>query len=343
MQNISRSQYYASIMLFLGLLLSCALALCVGPASLSLAEVSQSLLQWLQSSSFSNVILWHIRIPRLLLGLMVGAGLAVCGAALQGLFRNPLADPGLIGVSSGASLGAAFSIVLGARLFDWPLLQLWLTPLFAFVCGALVTLLVYRLASAQGKTQVATLLLAGVAIQAITGAGVGLLTYMADDHQLRDLTFWSMGSLGGAQWPTVGVTAVIVLPALWMLCRQARGLNAMLLGEAEAGHIGINVERLKLKIILFSALLVGAAVSAAGMIGFVGLVVPHLIRLLFGAEHKFLIITSAVLGGVLLVLADVAARTMVSPAELPIGILTALIGGPFFIYLLLQQRQRISL
>lgn len=339
----SHPRPFASISLLLALLFSSALALCVGPVSLSLSEVTQSLLQWLQSSSFNSVILWHIRIPRLLLGLMVGAGLAVCGAVMQGLFRNPLADPGLIGVSSGASLGAAFSIVLGARLFDISWLQLWLTPLFAFVCGALVTVLVYRLASTQGKTQVATLLLAGVAIQAITGAGIGLLTYLADEHQLRDLTFWSMGSLGGAQWPAVTVTAALLLPALWGLCRQAEGLNAMLLGEAEAGHIGINVERLKLKIILFSALLVGAAVSAAGMIGFIGLVIPHLIRLLFGADHRFLIPASAVLGGVLLVLADVAARIIVRPAELPIGILTALIGGPFFIYLLLQQRQRIAL
>ncbi|PIE37368.1 MAG: hypothetical protein CSA54_01480, partial [Gammaproteobacteria bacterium] len=235
---------------------------------------------WQQIDSSDAIVLWHIRIPRLLLGLLVGAGLAVCGAVMQGLFRNPLADPGLIGISSGAALGAALAIVLGHRLLGDTPLQAWLTPLASFVMGSLVTLLVYQIASQQGKTQVATLLLAGIAMQAIAGAAVGLLTYLADDAQLRDLTFWSMGGLGGAQWQTVGVTACLLLPTTALLLTQARGLNAMLLGEAEAEHLGICVERLKQWCIILTALLVGGAVSAAGMIGFVGLVVPHLIRLL---------------------------------------------------------------
>lgn len=335
----------ASSILLAALLLASVLAVCIGPVSLSLMELWQALstLTNTAAESTSQVILWHIRIPRLLLGLMVGAGLAVCGAVMQGLFRNPLADPGLIGVSSGAALGAAFSIVMGGSIALVPALQQWVTPIFAFVAGMVVTVFVYRIASTSGKTQVATLLLSGVAMMAIAEAGVGLLTYMADDNQLRDITYWRMGSLGGAQWETVMVTASLLIPSLIILLYQSRGLNAMLLGEAEASHIGIRVERLKLLIITFSALLIGAAVSAAGSIGFVGLVVPHLIRLSLGADHRFLIPASAVLGGVLLVLADIAARTIVSPAELPIGILTALIGGPFFIYLLLQQRARVIL
>lgn len=334
----------ASAFLLVALLVSAILAVILGPIALSLDQLCQALLALINGGdSPEQVILWHIRIPRLLLGLMVGAGLAVCGAVMQGLFRNPLADPGLIGVSSGASLGAALSIVLGGQLMlatEW---QRWLTPFSAFVFGAAVTLVVYKLASSRGRTEVATLLLAGVAIQAVTGAGIGLLTYLADDTQLRDLTFWSMGSLGGAQWNTVFVTAALSIPTLLVLLGLSRGLNALLLGEAEAAHIGIQVERLKILAITFSALLVGASVAAAGMIGFVGLVAPHLIRLSLGADHHFLLPASAVLGGVLLVLADVLARTIVSPAELPIGILTALIGGPFFIYLLLQQRERVML
>lgn len=334
----------AGLFLLAALLVSAVLAVSLGPVSLTLEQLYQALLTVLKGGDSSEqVILWHIRIPRLLLGLLVGSGLAVCGAVMQGLFRNPLADPGLIGVSSGASLGAALSIVLGGQLMlaaEW---QRWLTPFSAFIFGAAVTLLVYKLASSRGRTEVATLLLAGVAIQAVAGAGIGLLTYLADDTQLRDLTFWSMGSLGGAQWNTVAVTAVLSLPTLLVLLRLSRGLNALLLGEAEAAHIGIQVERLKILAITFSALLVGVSVAAAGMIGFVGLVTPHLIRLSLGSDHRFLLPASAILGGVLLVCADVLARTLISPAELPIGILTALIGGPFFIYLLLQQRARVML
>jgi iron complex transport system permease protein len=259
---------------------------------------------------------------------------------MQGLFRNPLADPGLIGISSGATLGASLAIVLGQTLISNAVIQPWLTPLSAFVFASIVTLIVYRLATREGQTNVATLLLAGVAIQAITLSGVGLLTYMADDTQLRDMTFWSMGSLGGAQWQTLMITALFFVPAIAVLFKQASGLNAMLLGEAEARHIGVSVEQLKIMIILFSTLLVGVLVAASGLIGFIGLVVPHLVRLLIGADHRYLLPASALLGASLLVLADTAARTLVSPAELPIGILTALIGGPFFVYLLLQQRQR---
>lgn len=333
------------IVLLAALLLACVLAVCIGPVALSLPDLSLALLNIIHGvdGAQEQVILWHIRIPRLLLGLMVGAGLAVCGAVMQGLFRNPLADPSLIGVSSGASFGASFAIVMLGQLAVAPELRIWIIPVFAFVAGMSVTLLVYRIASTGGKTQVATLLLAGVAMMAIAEAGVGLMTYLADDNQLRDITYWRLGSLGGADWKTLAVTTTLLLPSLFILLRQSRGLNAMLLGEAEAGHVGIRVERLKIVIIVFSALLIGAAVSAAGTIGFVGLVVPHLIRLTLGADHKFLLPASAILGGVILVLADIVARTIVSPAELPIGILTALIGGPFFIYLLLQQRAKVIL
>lgn len=281
-------------------------------------------------------ILVHLRLPRVALGVLVGASLAVCGALLQGLFRNPLADPGLIGVSSGSALAAATWIVFGASL--GPMLAGIGLPLAAFAGGLAATLVVYRIGRHAGRTLVATMLLAGVAVAALCGALLGLLLFVADDAALRAITFWSLGSLGGATWPGVAMSAPLlvapVLAAPWL----ARGLNALLLGEAAAFHLGVRVERLKRGTIGLTALGVGAAVAASGMIGFVGLVVPHLVRLALGPDHRTLLPASALLGALLLVLADLVARTIVAPAELPIGIVTALAGGPFFLWLLLRER-----
>lgn len=333
------------------MLLSAVLCLCVGAVSIELSDIWAVLTSGLTgqgvdySLHMSHSILFHIRLPRVLLCLLVGACLGVTGATMQGLFRNPLADPGLIGVSAGSALGASVAIVLGhallpvvvpAVILAWA--QLVFVPVCAFLGGVGVTFLVYKLASQHGKTQVATLLLAGVAIQAMAGAGIGLLTYMADDTQLRDLTFWSMGSFAGAQWQQLAMVAVFLVPALIFLACQGRSLNAFLLGEYEAGHIGIRVEVVKRKLIVVTALAVGVAVSATGMIGFVGLVVPHLIRLAFGANHRFLLPMSLLLGATLLLWADTLARTLISPAELPIGILTAILGAPFFMFLLIRYR-----
>ena len=288
-----------------------------------------------------EAIVLSIRLPRTLLGVLIGGGLAVAGAAMQGLFRNPLADPGLVGVSSGAAVAAVATIVLGATALDFATRTLgpFALSIAAFGGGAATTLLVYRLSLIHGSVSVSTMLLAGIAINAVAGAVTGIFTFAADDAQLRSLTFWSMGSLGGATWPAVAAAAPLTGLATLALLRYARHLNALLLGEAEAGHLGCNVERLKRAVVVLVALSVGAAVAVAGIIGFVGLVVPHLLRLTLGPDHRLLLPGAALLGASLLLGADLIARTLVAPAELPIGIVTAVIGGPFFIYLLQRGRR----
>ncbi|MBK1706004.1 FecCD family ABC transporter permease [Halochromatium glycolicum] len=337
-----------SLAALLALMLSVALlSIAIGPVAIPLAEVLHTLgalagLPVAEVAPQHEAVILSIRLPRTLLGLLVGAGLAVAGAAMQGLFRNPLADPGLIGVSAGAALAAVSVIVLGGQglAFLTQALGPFSLPIAAFAGGLVTTLLVYRLASRDGRTSVTTLLLAGIAINALAGAGTGLLTYLADDQQLRTLTFWSMGSLGGATWPEVGSAALLIAVPLLALPLLARTLNALLLGEAEAGHLGIAVQRMQPLIVALAALAVGAAVAVSGIIGFVGLVVPHLLRLALGPDHRLLLPGAALLGGSLLLLADLLARTLVTPAELPIGILTALLGGPFFLALLLRWQRR---
>jgi len=332
----------------LGLLLSLVLwlSLALGPVSLPLGDTLRAALRLLglplaadASVQQAELILSQIRMPRTLLGLAVGMVLALCGVAMQGLFRNPLADPGLVGVSSGAALGAAVAIVGGAAFGGLPeAFAPYLLSACAFVGGLLVTALVYRLGRRDGQTNVATMLLAGIALTALAGAAIGLFTYLADDATLRTLTFWNLGSLNGASyarlWPLLLATLAV---ALW-LPRRARALNALLLGESEARHLGFDVERLKRELVFCTALGVGAAVAAAGLIGFIGLVVPHLMRLLVGPDHRLLLPASALAGASLLLLADLVARLALAPAELPIGIVTALIGAPFFLYLLVRGR-----
>jgi len=288
------------------------------------------------------LVLTAIRVPRVLLAIGVGGGLAVSGAVMQGLFRNPLADPGLIGVSSGASLAAVVTIVLSSTLLgawsDW--LGAFLLPAAAFGGGVIATLIVYRLATRNGQTSVTTMLLAGIAINALGGAGTGLMIFIADDDQLRDLTFWTLGSLGGATWTQLAVVGPCLLGGMLVAPLLARPLNALLLGESEARHLGIRTERVKTLVVLLAAGVVGAAVAVSGIIGFVGLVVPHLLRLSVGPDHRVLVPGSALLGGTLLLGADLLARTIVAPAELPIGIVTALVGAPFFLWLLLRDRKR---
>lgn len=328
-------------LLLLAFLLSLALgAVAIHP--LDTLKALGSLVGLAEVAPETRLIIEHIRLPRSLMGLMVGATLALTGAVMQGLFRNPLADPGLIGVSSGAALGAALMIVLGSWLLSG-LPSGWMpyaTVLGAFGGGVLTTLLVYRLGQTAQGTSVASMLLAGIAIAAISGAFIGLLSYIADDTMLRTLTFWNMGSLGGASAEKVAVLALCCALVWWRLPRQAKALNALLLGESEARHLGIDVERVKRELVLLTALGVGACVAAAGLIGFVGLVVPHLVRLVLGADHRRVIPASMLLGGGLLLLADVVARLVVAPAELPIGILTALLGAPLFLILLLRAQRR---
>lgn len=328
--------------LLTGLLLAVALlSLGSGAIPIPPTRVLDALAQgWSgQARTRDALVILDIRLPRTLLGLMVGAGLAVSGALMQGLFRNPLADPALVGVSSGAGLAAACVIVLGdrtlARLGLPGPLPYAVLPVAAFLGGLVATLALYVLATRSGRTSVATMLLAGIALGALAGAMTGLLVYASDDRQLRDLTFWSLGSLGGANWIKVAASAPLILPVLAAVPVLGRGLNALVLGEAEAFHLGVRVERLKRTCIMLVAVAVGTGVAAAGVIGFVGLVVPHALRLIVGSEHRLLLPASALLGGALLVLADVAARVAAAPAELPIGIITAMIGAPVFLWLLL--------
>jgi iron complex transport system permease protein len=287
----------------------------------------------------AELILGQIRLPRSLLGLCVGIVLALSGVAMQGLFRNPLADPGLVGVAGGAALGAAIAIVGGSMVGGLPpALAPYLLSICAFTGGLIVTAVVYRFGRRDGQTNVATMLLAGVALTAMSGAGVGLFTYLADDATLRSLTFWNLGSLNGASYPRLWPLLLVTLGVAIWLPRRASALNALLLGESEARHLGFNVERIKLELVLCTALGVGAAVAAAGLIGFIGLVVPHLMRLLVGPDHRVLLPASLLAGASLLLLADLVARLVLAPAELPIGIVTALIGAPFFLYLLVRGR-----
>lgn len=287
---------------------------------------------------FLEEVLWKVRLPRALMGLAVGATLAMCGVAMQGLFRNPLADPGLIGVSSGAAVGAAIAIVAGASLGGIPaFIEPYLLAICAFCGGLVVTVLVYRLGTRDGRTHVTTMLLAGVALTALSAAITGTFTYMADDSALRTLTFWNLGSLNGANYARLWPLLVAALLVAAYLPQQAKALNALLLGESEARHLGFEVERLKRQLIICTALGVGAAVAAAGMIGFIGLIIPHLMRLIVGPDHRYLIPASALAGATLLLMADVVARSVMAPAELPIGIVTALVGAPFFLYLLTRR------
>lgn len=296
-------------------------------------------------SQRDRIIIYDIRLPRMVLGVLVGAALAVAGAVLQGLFRNPLADPGIIGVSAGAGLGAVSMIVLGGTALAPVTLALgiYALPVAAFA-GALATVLVlYGIATRQGRTSVATMLLAGIALGALAGAFTGVLVFMADDRQLRDLIFWQLGSLAGATWTKIAGAGPIIALALLATPFLARGLNAFALGEATAKHLGVPVQRFKYMAILTATAATGAAVAVSGGIGFIGIVVPHLLRLAIGPDHRYLLPASALLGAILLLLADAVARTIVAPAELPIGIVTAAGGAPFFLWILLRKRSLIDL
>lgn len=289
-----------------------------------------------------RIVLMDLRLPRLALGILIGAALAVSGAVMQGLFRNPLADPGIIGVGAGAGLGAVFAIVLGGALPAW-LAGAHLVSLMAFAGGWCSTLLLYRVATRAGRTSVATMLLAGIALGALAGAAIGIMTYMADDRQLRDLTFWGMGSLAGASWVKIAAALPLMLPAILLSPLLARGLNGLALGEAAAAHTGLPVQRIKLCAIMAVAAATGAAVAVSGGIGFIGIVVPHLLRLASGPDHRWLLPNAAVLGAILLCLADIVARMVVAPAELPIGIVTAVLGAPVFLWILLSRRGAVDL
>jgi len=332
----------AHLWLALLLLATAALSLETGASGVSLRG-------WLtgadDNAALGHLILWEVRLPRIALGALVGAALAVSGAVMQGLFRNPLADPGIVGVSAGAGLGAIAAIVLGGMLPQamQAVLGIYTVTLAAFFGGWASVLLLYAVATRGGRTSVATMLLAGIALGALSGAVSGLLVYAADDQQLRDLTFWGLGSLAGATWAKLASAAPIIVVAVLGAACLGRGLNALALGEATALHLGIPVQRVKTLAVLCVAGATGAAVAVSGGIGFVGIVVPHLLRLATGPDHGPLLINSALLGASLLLAADMIARLVIAPAELPIGIVTAVLGAPVFLWILLRRRGLVDL
>lgn len=334
-----------TVVLFFLLIAVSVFSLAWGASGTSLWRALADLAAGRELSRLDQVILFDIRLPRLCLGILVGASLAVSGTMMQGLFRNPLADPGIVGVSAGAGLAAISAIVLGT-LLPTPLRDLvgnYLIPIAAFFGGWGSTLILYRVSTRHGQTSVATMLLAGIALGALAGALSGILVYMADDNQLRDLTFWGMGSLAGATWAKVLAATPIILAALAASPFIARGLNGLALGEAAAGHIGISVQRIKNISILAVAGATGAAVAVSGGIGFIGIVVPHLLRLATGPDHHSLLPNAALLGASLLLAADMISRVVIAPAELPIGIVTAVLGAPVFLWILLKRHGAMGL
>lgn len=324
-QPISAITIYSFILGSVGIF-----ALAVGAIQISLIDLMQG-----QLSELHQTVLTQIRLPRVLLAGIVGSGLAVAGAVMQGLFRNPLADPGLIGVSSGAALAVAIVIVLVGSMPG--ILGLYGMGFAAFTGGILTSIVIFRIAAFAGSFSVTYLLLAGIAINALSGAATGFLTYLSDDQQLRSFTFWTMGSFGGALWPAVIVSSTITFPTLFIMMKSARKINILMLGEEEARNLGVDTKSLKRIIIVGASVIVGVSVAVSGMIGFVGLLVPHLIRLLISSDNRLLIPLSALMGAILLILADTFARIIVAPAEMPVGILTSMIGGPFFLWLLMRQ------
>jgi iron complex transport system permease protein len=326
------------------LALTAVLSLSIGPTGVSLNAVPRavgSAIGWIDDAEAhrQNLILLGIRLPRTLLGIFVGAALATAGAMMQALFRNPLADPGLVGISSGAGLAAVATIALGNGLvLAWTrAFGVYALPLAAFI-GALVTALVLvSIASRHGHLAIGTLLLTGIAVGALSAALIGLIAYASDDRELRDLTLWTMGSLSGASWPKVVAVTPFAFALVLVVPSLARALNGFLLGESEAFHLGVDVEPAKRLVIGATAAAVGAAVAVAGIVGFVGLVVPHIVRLLGGPDHRLVLPASALMGGTLVLAADIVARMIMRPAELPLGIVMAIVGAPFFLHLITRR------
>lgn len=320
------------ISLFIFLVVAMLVSSNIGAFSLTWHDLAQA--------EFSESVwqIWlNIRLPRILLAVIVGLALALSGALFQGLFHNPMADPALIGVNSGASLAVATSILLPTLLpSDW---AIYGTMLFAFLGSLLVSALIYGL-SYRANASMQKLLLAGIAVNALCFALVGMLTYISNDQQLRQFTLWTMGSLGQAQWQPLIVAGLIILPVAVYSFTLANKLNLLQLGDEEAHYLGVDVVRLKKQLILLGALLVGSAVAVSGAIGFIGLVIPHLVRFKLGADHRWVLPASALAGAILLLTADTLARTAFSPAELPVGMLTSFIGAPYFLWLVMKYKEQ---
>jgi iron complex transport system permease protein len=327
-----------------GLGLAAILSLAIGPTGISLGSLPGAIGAVFfegdsAASARERLVLLDLRLPRTLLGMFVGAALAVAGAILQGLFRNPLADPGLVGVSSGAALGAAIAIGFGNALMPqfMNVAGIYAISVAAFLGGIVTTSLLVALTAKRGRLAISTLLLTGIAVGAMADGARGFIAFASNDRELRDLTFWSLGSLTGASWPKVVAAAPFAVLAVLALPKLVRSLNGFLLGEAEAFHLGVDTERTKYLCVTVAAAIVGAAVAIAGIVVFVGLIVPHVVRLIAGPDHRIVLPASALLGGTLVLVADIIARMVVAPAELPLGIVMVVIGGPVFLHLVLNR------
>lgn len=320
----------AVLTLLLGLALCASIAL--GAAGIPLAEIGHTLLGG--GDETTRTIVLGLRLPRAILAALVGAGLALSGAIFQALLRNPLAEPYILGVSSGAAVGAVGAVALG-----WAARANWAVPMAAFGGAVLATALVFRIASAVGRVlDTRVLLLAGVVVGAFLNAIILLLLTFADIETFRAAIFWLMGSLGNADWPATLILATYLVPAAVVLLALARPLNLLAIGEETAGFLGTRVELVKWSAFLIASLLVAAGVAVSGVIGFIGLIVPHAIRLLWGSDHRLLLPASLLAGATFLLVADLVARTIAAPAELPVGVVTALIGVPIFVILLTRRR-----
>lgn len=311
------------------------LALALVATNLGAMRLSIAVLWQAHDEALRHIWL-NIRLPRVLLAALVGGALALSGCVMQGLFRNPLADPGLLGISSGAALAVGLSVVVPLAL---PAVLALYAPMLAAFLGSLAVTLAIFFLSRKGSQSLSRLLLVGIAINALCGAAVGVLSWISNDAQLRQLSLWGMGSLGQAQWSTLLATASFIFPASLGIAFLASRLNLLQLGDEEAHYLGVDVKRTQQRLLILSALLVAAAVAVSGVIGFVGLVIPHLVRMWLGADHRWLIPGSVLAGAMLLLIADTLARTMVAPAEMPVGLLTSLLGGPWFLALIFRQRR----
>ena len=331
---ISR-QRHLLLTFLVSLIVSALLAVTIGSFKISVFDILLGKLDELGST-----ILYTIRMPRVMLAAFVGASLAISGACLQGLFRNPLADPGLIGVSAGAALGAAFAIVFSSRFISLDFLGPYLIPFSAIIGSASVIIILFVITKGFGYDGVTYMLLAGIAVNAIAGVGIGILTYISDDSELRSLTFWTMGSFGGVTWPLIMPAIVVILFSIVWIIGLSRKLDLIQLGDVEASRLGINIKKVRFGVIISSAVVVGISVALSGMIGFVGLVVPHLVRILGGVNHLYVLIGSAIFGSILMVISDMMCRVIISPAELPVGLITSGLGSPFFLWLIFKMRTR---
>jgi iron complex transport system permease protein len=333
------SKRYAGIypVIIVLLIIAALVAIRFGAVNISLDEIFSAMSKWFNGGdnmTLNERIFIEIRLPRAILCLFVGASLAVGGVLMQSLFRNPIVEPGLIGTSSGAAFGAAFYFSLGATLNFHT--GEWTLPLAACLGGVLSTCMVFMLSRSNqsGKSSITGLLLIGMAINALFMSGVGFMAYIARDPQARSITFWTLGTLSGANWHSVIIVGITTTVCICISLRYTKHLNALMIGEEEAQYMGINIKRLKLIILLINVVMVAVATAFTGVISFIGLIVPHLLRIMKGSDNRFLVIAGALTGGLLLTMADIAARLLLQPAELPIGIVTSIVGVPVFIILL---------